>query len=606
MRQPIICVLDEITANKIAAGEVVERPASVIKELVENSLDAGSRRIEVEITEGGLDYIRVTDNGSGMSPADAQLAVLRHATSKIRVAEDLYRITTLGFRGEALPSIASVSRFSLTTRLNEEPLATYIEIHGGNMIETREAGAGVGTTVVVRDLFYNTPARRKFLKTAATEGNYIHAIIGKLALANPGVAFILINNGRQVLNTPGNGDLLSAMASLYGNKLLNEVLPIEFQDTTLAIYGYVAKPTFLKSSRQWQTFLVNSRVVNSRIAAKALDSAYHSLLPKNGYPLAVLRIDVPPDSVDVNVHPQKNEVKFSDEQRIYRAVYKAVSDALKKPESPIKTAASMADAETIHYGYPPAAMSSSALTKQPELWRETKSAMAFYSFTEARAALEQADFSHAAATLSAASNASPAPLYELPEPPAHILQPLGQIEECYIIAGGNDGLYIIDQHAAHERILYDRLAGATGNIPVQQLLVPIFVEFDLQEIAVIEDSIEFLGMLGFAVDIAGPTTIRLSAVPADISLSEAEPMIRDCLQIIQDTKHPSSQTLRHAFLQIAACRSAIKAGDRLNMRQMQALLDELMRTDLPYTCPHGRPAIIRFGRSDLEKMFKRT
>jgi DNA mismatch repair protein MutL len=592
MRTSIIHVLDETTANKIAAGEVVERPASVIKELVENALDAHSSRIDVEIGEGGLDYIRVTDDGVGMIPEDARLAVLRHATSKIKKAEDLHQIGTLGFRGEALPSIASVSKFSLTTRPKEEPLATYLEIHGGNLLETREAGAGLGTTIIVRDLFFNTPARRKFLKKTTTESGYVHAILGKLSLAYPNVAFKLINNGRQVLSTPGNGRLLDTMACLYGHKLLEEVLNVDYQNDLVTLQGYVAKPTFLKSSRQWQTIIVNSRVVNSRIIAKALDSAYHSLLPKSGYPLAVISLHIPLESVDVNVHPQKNEVKFSDEQIIYRAVFKAVSEAIKKPDSLLQAATAI-NSETLSASKPDMTLpifNQIPIQPRPMLWQETS-----VPFSIAKAELTRVDTPPAVSAI---------PL-SCPANEVSVLQPLGQIGDCYLIAAGNDGLYIVDQHAAHERILYDRLAAATDRIPVQQLLVPVFWDFDNQETALIEQHSDIFYSLGVSIDIVGPTTIRVTELPADISLSEAEPLIRDCLRIIQDTKNPSPHTLRHKFLQMAACRSAIKAGDSLNMRQIQALLDELCATELPYTCPHGRPAIVKFNFVELQKMFKR-
>lgn len=599
-----IQILDDTTANKIAAGEVVERPASVVKELIENALDAGGRRIEVEINDGGLSFIRITDNGSGMNPEDAKLAVLRHATSKIRSAEDLYHIATLGFRGEALPSIASVSQFSLSTRTPEASMGTYLEIHGGKIIETRETGTAIGTTVIVKDLFYNTPARRKFLKTTSTESGYVHNLLGKLALSNPNVAFKLINNGRQVLSTNGNGSLLDAMAALYGDKLYDEVMEVGYIDQTLAISGFVAKPTFLKSSRQWQTFIVNFRVVNSRVAAKAIDNAYHSLLPKSGFPLSVLHIGISPELVDVNVHPQKSEIKFSDEQMLFRAVYKSVTDAIHKPQTLEEVAA------TVPAGNYAKPVEFQPVPQRTSLFvRETATsfpvAKSQNNFAAVREAFEELNVIPSLSSVGA-DKVNAVQEHASYLQPAVTLQPLSQISDCYIIARGADGLYIIDQHAAHERILYDRLAQAADQIPIQQLLVPLFWEFDKQEIILLEEHASVFLSLGFSYDIVGPATIRVSELPTDVSISEAEPMIRECLTILEDTKKPTPQMLRHKFLQVTSCRAAIKAGDALNMRQMQALLEELCKTELPYTCPHGRPAIIKFTQNDLEKMFKRT
>lgn len=600
MSQQVIHILDENTANKIAAGEVVERPAAVIKELVENSIDAGSKNIEIEIAEGGINFIRVTDDGKGMGYEDAQLAVKRHATSKIKTAEDLAAIQSLGFRGEALPSIAAVSKFSLTTRLQEDPLATYIEINGGIVADIREAGAGCGTTVTVSELFFNTPARRKFLKTPSAESGHISDIVTKLSLSHPQVAFKLISNQRLVFSTGGNGRLLDTIADIYGHKVIPELLPVEYSQEGITVAGYVAKPVLLKSGRQWQTFMVNQRVVNSRMLAKAVDNAYFSLLPKNGHPLAVLAIKIAVETVDVNVHPQKKEVKFSDDQMIYRAVYKAISTSLSAPMSHTEAAAIVQTQPAVISPRFPRAdneknnthqyISAQPYTQsQPTLWREES-----VSFSETRAAIKQAE-----------------PLSEccesvLPDTEASQLYPLGQVEACYIIAQGQDGLYIIDQHAAHERILYDRMSRATGRVPSQQLLVAQYLDFTKDDCELIDANRDILYQLGFTLEQVGPDTMRLIEMPVDIPLADAEAVLRQILQLITDMHQPTTQELRHAYLQMAACRSAIKAGEILNMRQIQALLSELYTTELPYTCPHGRPTIVRFGPDELAKMFKRT
>lgn len=326
----LIHVLDEVTINKIAAGEVVERPASVIKELLENSLDAGATSIEVEIANGGTTYMRVTDNGSGMSEEDARLAVLRHATSKIRSVDDLFDIASLGFRGEALASIASVSHFSLTTRKVDQELGTRILIDGGKFTDCLPFGAQPGTTIEVRDLFFNTPARRKFLKTERTESAKIQDIVGKLALSNPHVAFKLINNDTVSIVVPGNGNLIDTVSALYGYKVSDDIFPIAYESEGIHIQGVVSKPTLLKSSRIWQTVVVNNRVIGDKAITKAIDNAYHALLPKGGYPLVLLTITVPPGTVDINVHPRKSEVKFEDDKPVFKAVYHAIFTSVAK------------------------------------------------------------------------------------------------------------------------------------------------------------------------------------------------------------------------------------------------------------------------------------
>lgn len=326
-----IHVLDETTINKIAAGEVVERPASVIKELIENSIDASATNIEVEIGEGGVAYMRITDNGIGMTEEDARLAILRHATSKIQQVEDLFDIASLGFRGEALASIASVSHFSLTTRKADSDLGTRITVDGGTFTDCIPYGAAPGTTIEIKDLFYNTPARRKFLKTERTEASKIQDIVGKLALSNPHISFKLIIDDRVAIITPGNGDISDTVAALYGYKTKEDIFTVAYESDSIYIDGVVSKPTLLKSTRIWQTIIVNNRVISDKTIMKAIDNAYHALLPKNGHPLVVLNITVPARMVDINVHPRKSEVKFSDDKIIFKAVYHGILNALNNP-----------------------------------------------------------------------------------------------------------------------------------------------------------------------------------------------------------------------------------------------------------------------------------
>ncbi|MDD6861249.1 MAG: DNA mismatch repair endonuclease MutL, partial [Megasphaera elsdenii] len=336
----IIHVLDEATRNKIAAGEVVERPASCIKELVENAIDAGAHAIEVEIADGGQSYMRVTDDGCGMSPEDAHKCIIRHGTSKISSVEDIFAITSLGFRGEAVPSIAAVSHMQITTRQADDDFATHLILDGGEITAEDQAGAPVGTTMEVSDLFYNTPARRKFLKSERTESSKISEMVTKLALANPAIAFTFTNNGRTTMKTGGTGDLRETIANIYGANVARDVFAVSADQDGISLEGYVGKPSVLKSNRNWQTCIVNHRIVHNPLMFKAIDNAYHAMLPKSGYPFAMLHLHVDPATIDVNVHPAKTEIKFSDEQAVYRAIYHSIVTALvaqEKPEAIAKT-----------------------------------------------------------------------------------------------------------------------------------------------------------------------------------------------------------------------------------------------------------------------------
>ena len=622
-----IQLLDDHTANQIAAGEVVERPVSIVKELVENSIDAASRNVEVEITDGGIRYIRVTDDGSGMDRQDAETCLLRHATSKIRSADDLHSLWSLGFRGEALPSIAAVSRFAVTTRTAEQEIGTYVRVDGGQLLDLREAGCGVGTTITVEDLFYNVPARLKFLKTPSSEGGHINDMLCKLALAYPEISFRLIHNGRLVLSTPGNADVKETINHIYGHKVLPELLPIAYRDDErgLAIDGYLSKPTLLKGSRHWQSYIINRRVIANRAIAKAIDNAYHSLLPKSGYPLAVLQLTVPTDTIDVNVHPQKSEVKYSDEQVIFRAVYKAVTQALNvTPAGGAQQLATSLDS----------VLPERMRVEQPQLAGRTNVSAPLFARSDYPAA------SQVASPLPPLRESAPefqpgelraaierqdqafAPSIAEPQPVAHAdaddeqsfaeaaetlsLYPLGQIDDCFIIATDTKSMYLVDQHAAHERILYEKLCSHAERIPAQQLLVPVYADLSEREIEIIGRESALFAELGFTIEPMGPNVVRVSEVPCDLAVDEVETMLREMLGAFIGYHQPTAAELRHHALQIASCRGAIKAGLKLNMRQMQALLDELCRTSRPYACPHGRPCMLQFTPQQIDKLFKRT
>lgn len=630
-----IHILDDVTVDKIAAGEVVERPASVIKELVENSIDAKADKIEIEIMAGGTSFMRVTDNGVGMDNKNARLCILRHATSKIQQVDDLMKINTLGFRGEALPSIAAVSRFCLMTRPKNDDLGTVIKITGGRTDEIEDIGCNIGTTVKVEDLFFNVPARKKFLKTTTTEANKINDFIIKLAFSKPHIAFKLINNNKMAITTPGNNSLYDAVECIYGAKVSEEMLPVELIDEDIKITGFITKPAVIRSSRSWQTLIVNGRVITSRIIYKAIDNAYHSLLPKAGYPFVVLNIELDKKTVDINVHPQKAEVKFEDEGRLFKAVYAAVSEAVKPSgnrqlsdfaapvadkalhtkkqtavptsppqqnslfehkHSPVKDYSAKTDAQSLHdFRTAQQILHPQISTAEPvkNIVRETNTLPDYRAETDKEKNIS-AEIKQ--------NNGCETDIRE-----AGSLIPIGQIDACFIVAQGpSGGMYIIDQHAAHERILYDKFAKQTDRIAVQPLLVHLFLDVGYQEIELIEKYQQNLYELGFNVELAGQNQVRLKEIPADIKESDAEPIFRDILHSLLQLHAPTPQEIRHSCLAMTACKAAIKAGDILNIAQMKIILNELANTTLPYTCPHGRPTIIKFSTYDLEKMFKRV
>ena len=596
-------LLDNNTINKIAAGEVVERPASCVKELVENSIDAGARRIEVEIQNGGKALIRVTDDGAGMSRENAALSVRRHATSKLTTVTDLQSISTLGFRGEALPTIAAVSKFTLQTRRADDELGTKITIDGGKVQDTYEVGCKIGTTVLVEDLFFNTPARLKFLKATPTEANKIHDLIVKLALSRPEIAFRFINGNRTALATPGNGNIFDTLSAIYGTELTDSLLTLNLDADDLKLRGYVTKPNILKSHRGWQAFIINGRVVENRTVAKAVDEAYKSLIPKTGFPLAVVTIDVPQNSIDVNVHPQKIELKFEDEGKIFKAVYRAVREAFddKRAESEHDLTEIAAVPETLHFEEVGAEDSSTVKKNKPvQKNSEPKNKLD-----------DDLSFEQALTKASEKKKSSPPAEKNTPpqEKPALEFEPIGQVARCYIVAQSGEDLYIIDQHAAHERILFDRLSNYAERVPAQGLLIHRVLKFDSREAELIEKNLAVFAELGFTMEPSGTNEFRLIEVPADAADTDAENLLRGIIEEIfagLNEADDLAKKIRQSILATTTCKAAIKAGQELNFRQMQILLNDLSKTPHPHTCPHGRPTIIKFSSSDLAKMFKRT
>ena len=582
-------ILDKITANQIAAGEVVENPASVVKELVENALDAGATQVEVTVFEGGTEYIRVVDNGSGMNKEDAETAVLRHATSKLRTAEDLLNLATLGFRGEALPSIASVSHFSLITRTNDGDMATAIKIDGGGTAEVSETGGNLGTTIVVENLFYNVPARRKFLKSVPTELRHITETISKLALGRTDVAFKLINGDKEVLATSGDGDLKTAIRSLYGSQVADNLLAVDYVFENVKVKGYISKPTLLKNTRQWQSIFINGRYISNLMISKAISHAYQSMIPKSGFPFAVLQLELDRASVDVNVHPQKAEVKFSDEGVIYRAVYHALDKALTKPNEAKRSE----QVETVieHnrqtvYEEVPMFQPSAVVTQQVH--------ENFVPFTQAMEEIQREEVIAVDRDIHD-SNENSVQLW-----------PIGQVDRTFIIAQSAKSLFLIDQHAAHERILYDKLVLSHGKVDVTPLLVSIYVDMEAEDVELMGKNREILLELGVDAEPGGEKVLRINALPVDITNDKASEFLQEIAKYLRENRNINQAELRAEVLHMTACKAAIKAGLELNMRQMRELIIQLMNTTHPFTCPHGRPCMIEITSDELYKMFKRT
>ncbi len=626
---PTIHILDEITANQIAAGEVVERPMNAIKELVENAIDAGAREIEIEIEGGGSTLIRVTDDGSGMSPEDAALSVVRHATSKIRSVDQIYHIASLGFRGEALASIAGVSKMTLTTRTKDAESATVIEIEGGKTVSETSAGAPVGTSIEIRDLFYNVPARKKFLKTERTEAGRITQMIGKIAMANPDISVRLIHNGRITIETPGNGRLMDVLTALYGVEVAGEMLETKDETDIMTVEGFISKPSLLKSSRDRQTIIVNRRVVENATVSKAVDNAYHSLLPRNGYPVICLHIHTAPESIDINVHPQKREIKFEDEQAVFRLIYHAVLRTLTTQNEPEHIATSMIGAkpkENRETGEKPSIATAWSVPSTPvsenETAAETVAAVSYGTRQTAQPwgsgakrapvsytpAISEADLHTKESLFPEWARPAQTPLFEtkIDETTEEAVVPLGQIADCFIVCTHGKDLFLIDQHAAHERIRYDRFAESAEGIPVQENLIPYLIRIDAEDMPLLLENEETLRRLGLAVEQAGPDVIRITGTPEDLNETDTERAIREILIALHAKDVPSPETLRHRMMAYAACRGAIKKGDPLNIRQMRELIHDLFETSRPFVCPHGRPTIVRFTPEELGRLFNRT
>lgn len=604
-----IIVLDEHTANRIAAGEVIERPASVVKELVENSIDAGAAQVRIALEDGGKDLIKVSDNAVGMTRDDAVISLQRHATSKIRAAEDLLAIRTLGFRGEALPSIASVSTMELVTKHAHDPAATKIEVEAGTITNLESIGAPQGTTILVRRLFFNTPARLKFLRSAQTELSHITELIGRFALAYPNIAFRLAHGSKEVLSITATGGVVDAAAAVYGRDVAKQLVPIEFDVPSLRVWGYVSKPSFTRANRAHQVFFVNRRHVRSKTLTHATDQAYRDLVIQPGrYPVVIVFVDIDPELVDVNVHPTKAEVKFSSEQEVHAAVAKAIRDALMAGGAvPSVTEARGARRPIIvdRDDAPPRGLLIPPEESDVDAFRQAVLKRAEMDETAARA--DPFDWSTAAQPIR-----PPVAPTEEAEPPTPIrlrnARVIGQARNTYILAECEDGLLVIDQHVAHERVLFEQLSKSPqdGRAVMQGLVIPITLELSRREGLLVGERLDDLRDIGFDIEVFGRDAFVVRAVPAEAKAEDAEQLLRDIIAELVDVSVTRHLVARPEHVLITtACKLAIKAGDPLSMPEMDDLVRRLIASDNPFVCPHGRPIIISLANWELDRKFRR-
>ena len=616
-----IRVLADHVANQIAAGEVVERPASVAKELVENSIDAGATRVTIEIEAGGRRLLKVSDDGEGMVRDDAILAFERHATSKIRLTEDLAAIGTLGFRGEALASIASVARVELVTCTEEAKAATRVTIEGGRMRDVKDAAHPRGTTIIVRDLFFNIPARRKFLRSEATETYHLTNLVTHYALAHPEIAFTFVNNGREMVRAAPAKDLRERAYQIFGEEFLENLLEVNGGESQVAsVSGYVSAPRDRRTSRDSQYLFVNRRFVRDRMIGRSLSEAYRSILPHGVYPAALLFVETPLEEVDVNVHPAKTEVRFRRQAAVADAVREAVRAAL---ASANYVQAQEREQEHVSFDVPEvqeqvatATAAVSSITPQPRIEFIPTPPPPMPPPIEPSGDEIARDIDAMIQSAQTAKSVDLPPLNSAekftrevtPESLSKNIRPLGQLDESFIIATDDEGLLLIDQHVAHERILFDkyRALEAERRSESQQLLVPETFDLTPAQAAVFDELAPELENYGFELMRLSGRTVAIKAAPADLPASEARNMLAELLDTVDTEKKSTARdTLRDEIAASLACHAAIKVNMPLAPEKMHWLIDRLLQTSSPTTCPHGRPVILRLKRRDILKGFHR-
>lgn len=626
-----INVLDENTSNKIAAGEVVERPSSVVKELVENSIDAGAKNISVEIIEGGQKSIKIIDDGYGIHPEDIEKAFLPHATSKINNIEDIYSINTLGFRGEALASIAAVSNTSLITRTADFDYGKEISISGGNLVNIKEVGANVGTNITVKDLFFNVPARQKFLKSPQREGALISDIIERLSLANSKISFKMFNNEKRVITTYSTEDLTETIRAIYGKNTYDNIFAFESHGDIASVYGYLGNAEVSRGSRNNQSIFVNKRFIKNKLITTAVETAFKSFLTINKYPFFVLFLDIYPEFIDVNVHPTKSEIKFRDDRVIFKLIFDAVHEAIKR--NFIKS---------FDMGFDENKQSRQLENNNESIFRKEeqmvqipidlnvnnnfKNELKDDALKYAESSIKKA-FEYGAPQNSVAPKGFDGPIVFHKEknnstvneskavevgiinkiPKFNELNVIGQFDSTYILAESNSELYIIDQHAAHEKILFEKYMKQlkNANIAVQSLITPVVIELNSEDYSFYAENEEIFTNTGFNIEVFGENTISIREVPIILGEVNLKSFFLSMLDNLKNMGSGEAVEIKYNKIATMACKSAIKAKDALSYIEMKSLIEDLRFIEDPFTCPHGRPTIIKITLNELEKRFKR-
>ncbi len=645
---PEIMLLNQETIDKIAAGEVVERPSSVVKELVENAIDAKATAITVEIKEGGISFIRITDNGCGIEKKQVPIAFLRHSTSKIRSVEDLLNIHSLGFRGEALSSIAAVAQVELITKTYDELTGTRYVIEGSKEVADEEIGAPDGTTFIVRNLFYNVPARRKFLKTAQTEGGYISDLMERMALSHPDVSFKFINNGQTKLHTSGNGNEKDLIYHIYGRDITASVLKVEQQTELFQIRGFIGKPMVSRGNRNYENYFINGRYIKSALLSKAVEEAYKGFLMQHQYPFCVLYFDIHSDLLDVNVHPTKMELRFSQNEQIYRLLYEIIRNTLTHkdfiPEVPVEEKKTAAAPEIKEPAPEPfevrrlneirkaVAADSPYEPKYPSYTKKSSTDVFFSRMKQnTKSPLTAKEESLFAKPLASTPETEDVPkedsvsMVREPDIPyvqqtleqidSHFLTKdarkkhkiIGQLFDTYWLVEFEDKLFVIDQHAAHEKVLYEKTMKKVREqlFSSQAVSPPIILSLNQEEIAAMERYQDELTRFGYEIEPFGGKEYAITAIPADFSDIDMRSMF---LELLNDFTELSGKTTPELILEKVAsmsCKAAVKGNNRLSRAEIETLIDELLQLDNPYNCPHGRPTIISMSKYEIEKKFKR-
>lgn len=601
----MIRILDKQVADKIAAGEVIERPVSIIKELVENSIDAGADSIVIEIKKGGKEYIRVTDNGCGIAAEEAERAFLRHATSKINTAQDLDAIETLGFRGEALASVCAVTRTELLTKQAENKVGTRLVIHGGEVISRRPYGCPDGTTLIITDLFYNTPARLKFMKNDSAESSLITDFISRMSLAYDDIAFRFINNGNVVFSTSGDGDRLNIISRVFPSIDVRNLTPVGYSEGNMRLTGYISTPAMSRTSRTGQIFFVNGRSVVSKVMDRGVSDGYRERLFEGRYPVALLFMDMAFGDLDVNIHPNKREVRFDDEKEVEDFISRGIKEALGNDSAVVRAANIFK-------------MPEDPMREKPAKVREDqfdfKNIMSTSLSEEKRYESEREEYENMPSAMEDVElPAEPKDISLKIEKP--IIKPFdfddlilkGIIFDTYIMASDEDNFYLLDQHAAHERVFYEKLVGEYERSEKlrQPILMPIIIDTDISVTDKEEQWLPIVTAMGYTVDNFGQNSYRVSEIPTFMDLSEAEVFLKDFLSGFENFSAAKNTVVIDKLI-MKSCKSAVKGGDVLSSDEAEALIRDLKACVNPFSCPHGRPTFVKFSKYEIERMFKRV